>query len=103
MKIETSARQRALAVLMIVGALVYLTHFVPRGWIPHDEGMLGESAELVLRGGIPHIDYEEPYTGGLSWIYAGLFSLTGTDLLHVRWLLFFVACGSTFLIFSILR
>jgi hypothetical protein len=103
MKIETSARQRALGVLMILGALVYLTHFVPRGWIPHDEGMLGESAELVLRGGIPHIDYEEPYTGGLSWMYAGLFTLTGTDLLHVRWLLFFVACGSTLLIFSILR
>src|SRR5207249_4865233 len=65
-----SAVDRAVGVLMVVAAIVYLSYFVGRGWIPHDEGMLGQSAERVLRGDIPHVDYEEMYTGGLSWLYA---------------------------------
>jgi Dolichyl-phosphate-mannose-protein mannosyltransferase len=88
---------------MLIGAFVYLVNFVPRGWIPHDEGMLGQSAERVLNGGVPHIDYEEAYTGGLSWIYAALFRVSGVDLLNVRWFLFGGAAFAIWLTYAVLR
>ena len=50
--------------------------------------MLAETAEWLLAGRIPHIHYQEPYTGGLTWLYAAVFKLAGVDLINVRWLLF---------------
>src|SRR5580698_3781933 len=103
MKVAASPGHRAVAGLMNIAALAYLLHFVRRGWIPHDEGMLGQAADLVLRGGLHHVDYEEPYTGGLSWLYASLFRLTSVDLLNVRWLLFVAAACAAWLTYAIAR
>ncbi len=89
--------------LLVAVSLVYLWTFVPRGWVPHDEGMLGQSAERVMRGHMPHVDYEEPYTGGLSLLHAAAFRLLGVDLLHLRWVLFAGAALGQFLIYAILR
>jgi hypothetical protein len=95
--------QEAAGLVMIAVALVYLTLFVPRGWVPHDEGMLGQSAERVLRGAVPHVDYQEPYTGGLAWLYAAVFRVAGVDLLHLRWLLFAGAVVAQVATYAILR
>ncbi len=103
MKVASSRFQRVLALLMLAASLAYLVPFVPRGWVPHDEGMLGQSAERVMRGELPHVDYQEPYTGGLSWLYAATFHVSGVDLLHIRWLLFAGAAAATLLTYSILR
>ena len=94
---------RPMAFALLALSLVYLWFFVPRGWIPHDEGMLGQSAERVLAGGLPHIDYEEPYTGGLTWVHAAVFKLVGIDLLYLRWLLFAGAVAAQMLTYFILR
>ena len=94
---------RPMAFALLALSLVYLWLFVPRGWIPHDEGMLGQSAERVLAGGLPHIDYEEPYTGGLTWMHAAVFKLAGIDLLYLRWLLFAGAVAAQMLTYLILR
>src|SRR5262249_23686712 len=101
--VPASRAHRTLGALMLVAALAYMIPFVPRGWIPHDEGMLGQSADRVLHGGIPHIDYEEPYTGGLSWVYAGVFKIAGVDLLNVRLFLFVGASAAVWLLYVILR
>jgi dolichyl-phosphate-mannose-protein mannosyltransferase len=103
MDIAASARSRIVGIVGIVAAMVYLVPFVPRGWIPHDEGMLGEAADRVLHGAVPHIDYEEPYSGGLSWLYAAVFRFKGVDLLHVRWLLFGGACLAVWLVYALAR
>ena len=103
MTIGASTRERWLGALISGAAVLYLTPFVVRGWIPHDEGMLGQAAERVMRGGIPHIDYEEPYTGGLSWLYAWLFRFGGVDLRNVRWLLFVGAIAAIWLLYAIAR
>ena len=103
MTVGASKAHRVAGALMVVAALAYLVPFVPRGWVPHDEGMIGQSAERVLQGGIPHIDYEEPYTGGLSWLYAGVFKVSGVDLLNVRWLLFAGAALASWLMYVIFR
>ena len=89
--------------MIVLAALVYLIPFVPRGWVPHDEGMLGQSADRVLQGALPHVDYEEPYTGGLTYLYAGLFRIAGVDLLNVRWLLFAGAAGAAWITYAVTR
>ena len=81
-------RTRLIAAGLVALSIVYLALFVSRGWIPHDEGMIGQSAERVLNGETPHVDYEEPYTGGLAWMHALVFRLAGIDLIYPRWLLF---------------
>jgi len=65
--------------------------------------MLGQQAELVLHGGIPHVDYEETYTGGLSWLYAAVFKITSVDLVNLRWALFVGASVAFWLVYAITR
>ena len=101
LSIAASIRERVLGALVIAAAIVYLIPFVPRGWIPSDEGMLGQSAERVLHGGIPHVDYEEVYTGGLAWMYAAVFKATSIDLVNLRWALFVGASVAVWLIYAL--
>jgi len=103
MKISAPPRERLFGALFIAAAIVYLIPFVSRGWIAHDEGMLGQSAERVLQGALPHVDYEETYTGGLSWLYAAVFRVAGIDLVNVRWTLFIGAIAAICLIYAITR
>lgn len=66
----------------------YGAAYIDRGWIPHDEGTLGQSAERVLSGELPHRDFDEVYTGALSFLHAALFGAFGFNLLAPRVLLF---------------
>src|SRR5262249_4692573 len=56
--------------------------------VPHDEGMIGVNAERVLRGELPHRDFDESYTGGLTAAHAAAFRLLGERLVAPRLLLF---------------
>lgn len=76
-----------LAGVWILSAL-YLLFFVNRGWIPGDEGLLGQSAERCLRGELPHVDYRDLYTGGLSLWHALAFRLLGIQVIATRLFLF---------------
>ncbi len=66
----------------------YMSHLLMRGWVPHDEGTLTESAERVLAGELPHRDFEEVYTGGLAYLHAFAFRALGTNLASMRIVLF---------------
>src|SRR5262245_24915732 len=99
---SASLRQRIIGGLMVLISLTCFPRCVPRGWVPHDEGMLGQSAERVIRGGIPHVDYEETYTGGLTWLYAAVFRFGGIDLLTLRWVLYAAASLAQLVIYAIL-
>ncbi len=76
-----------LALVLLLSAL-YMALELKRGWVPSDEGTLAESAEHVLRGELPHRDYHEVYTGGLSYLNAAAFRLFGTNLASMRYMLF---------------
>jgi len=67
---------------------VYLGANLNKGWVPPDEGTLGQSAERVLLGEMPHRDFHNPYTGGLAYIDAAIFRLFGINLLWLRVFLF---------------
>ncbi len=73
-------------VLLVAG--VYLSGFAYRGWIPADAGTLGQCAERVLRGEIPHRDFDDMYTGGISYLHAAAFQVLGDRLSSIRTVLF---------------
>lgn len=78
-----------LAIVWVVCAL-YVFHYLRRAWVPHDEGTLGQSAERVLLGQLPHRDFDEVYSGGLSFLNAAAFRALGTNLLSLRLVLYAV-------------
>src|SRR5262252_423508 len=80
-----------LAVVWLVSGLYMGTH-VKRGWVPHDEGTLGLSAERALQGELPHRDFDD-YTGGLTFLHVLAFRVWGINSGAMRNLLlvFFLA------------
>jgi hypothetical protein len=86
----TPPQRLALAVFLLtwIAALVYAWLMLDRGWVPHDEGALAQSAERVLGGELPHKDFNDIYTGGLSLLNALAFKLFGLRLLSLRIMLF---------------
>lgn len=81
-----------LVVLLAVwaGCAVYVGTRLTRGWVPHDEGALGQSADRVAAGQLPHRDYDEIYTGGLAYLDALAFRVFGENLVSPRIALFLV-------------
>lgn len=76
-------------VLVVGGALLGARLY--NGWVPHDEGVLGQSAERVLLGQLPHKDFDEIYTGLLSYLNALAFKVQGIGSQTMRMPLFVAA------------
>lgn len=87
---EPTSRSSALLLLAFVWLFSsgFLWTNLHRGWVPHDEGILAQAAERILHGEIPHRDFDDPYTGGLSYLNAAAFKLFGTNLFSLRIILF---------------
>ncbi|MFL6300923.1 MAG: hypothetical protein ACJ71N_10000, partial [Terriglobales bacterium] len=74
--------------LVFAVSLWYAAENLNRGWIRHDDGALGQMAERVLHGELPHRDFNEIYTGALDYPHALAFMLFGTTLTSLRLVLF---------------
>ena len=70
------------AVLLIAGT--YVGRHLDSGWVPADDGILAQSALRVFHGELPHRDFTESYTGGLSLIHALAFRAFGVNLMSLR-------------------
>ncbi|MGD0213699.1 MAG: glycosyltransferase family 39 protein [Terriglobales bacterium] len=70
------------AVLAI--AAVYVGARIGSGWVPADDGILGQGAVRVLQGQLPHRDFAEIYTGGLGVLHALAFRVFGVNLMSLR-------------------
>lgn len=79
----------------------YLFREIESDWVPHDEGTLAQSAERVLDGELPHVDFDDPYTGGLSFFNAGIFRFLGPSLSALRIPLLFLSLGFFVAVFLI--
>ncbi len=86
----TNRRSMLIFLLVWLLSASYLGFNLDKGWVPHDEGTLGQSAERVFNGEIPHRDFHTGYTGGLTYIDAAIFKLFGVNLLWLRVFLFAV-------------
>src|SRR5262245_53117178 len=90
---RASSRGRLDVVLItaiVLATALYGAGHLRRGWVPHDEGMLGQAAERVLGGELPHRDFDDLYTGGLSYLNAAAFRLFGVSLVSPRIVLLLV-------------
>jgi hypothetical protein len=84
----SSRTLRIAAWVLCLASGAYALRFLTRGWIPHDEGTIGQSAERVLAGELPHRDFDEVYTGGLTYLNAAAMRVAGMNLRAPRVLLF---------------
>ena len=89
--------------LPILGSLAFLWIFLGIGWLPWDDGMLGQMAVRVLGGEMPHRDFVDPYTGLLTFLNAFIFRLFGTDLLYLRWPLYLVSIVFSLVLYRLFR
>lgn len=81
----------------------YVSWHLRRGWMPYDDGAMAQSAERLLQGQLPHRDFDDIYTGGLSWLNAGAFRMFGTNLWSMRIALFAVFLAWVPAVFAIAR
>jgi len=79
--------KKAFLILVWSVSVLYALGFYDRGWVPHDEGTIAQSAERVLAGELPHRDFDEIYTGGLTYLHALAFKVLGLNLISLRILL----------------
>src|ERR1019366_9387 len=86
---QRALRRRTLLILVGVWVIstVYVGANLKRGWVPHDEGTLGQSAERALNGELPNRDFDD-YTGGLTFVHALAFREFGINLASMRIVLF---------------
>ena len=80
---DSQARILVLCLLMVIAG-TYVGVRVNQSWIAVDDGILAQSAVRVLQGQLPHSDFVEIYTGGLSFIHAAAFRVFGVNLLSLR-------------------
>jgi hypothetical protein len=71
-----------------VASTVYVGMLLDHKWIPHDDGCLAQAAERVLLGEMPHRDFTDVYTGGLSYLNAVGLEVFGVRLMALRYVLF---------------
>jgi hypothetical protein len=85
---NTIRRDIFIFLLVWLSSVAYMACNLNRGWAPEDEGILGQAAERVLHGEMPHRDFNDPYTGGLSYVDAAAFRILGTNLMTLRVVLY---------------
>lgn len=89
---EPSRRHPArwLVILLVVWCACgfYEGAHLKRGWVPWDAGAYAQSAERVLAGQLPHRDFTEVYTGGLTYLNAAAMRAFGMNLAAERLMLF---------------
>ena len=85
----TRGLRPALILLLVwLACAAYEGALLKRGWVPHDDGTFASSAQRVLQGEMPHRDFDELYTGGLTYLNAAAFRVSGANFATLRWMLF---------------
>lgn len=98
----TGSRVLVPLALSLLSAL-YLLPYIRTGWIPHDEGTIAQPAERVLLGELPHRDFVDMYTGGLTFLHAAAFRLAEPSLLVPRLILLAVTLVWILTVYAIAR
>ncbi len=73
------------------------------GWNYADDGGMAQVAERVLRGQLPHRDFEDPWSGGWSYFQALLFHLFGSRLSVLRGPIFVAWLGALLVVQRLAR
>lgn len=84
---ESTGTRRLAALVVAAGTVGLVWPDLLGGWYPHDEGAIGQAAERILHGDVPHRDFDEIYTGLLSYVHAAVFHVAGVSAANLRLLL----------------
>ena len=95
--------ERVTGGLVAAGAGTYLAVKLRDGWIPTDDGSMAQSAERILLGELPHRDFGELYTGGLSYVHAWAFRLLGIDMFVLRLVLLLAFVLWVYVLYGVAR
>jgi len=84
-------RRRADVYVSIATALfsvLMLSSIAFKGWGPQDAGTLGNAANGVLEGGLPHVDFKDVYPGLQAYFHGAFFALFRSSIwtLRIAWL-----------------
>jgi hypothetical protein len=71
-------------VILLVTIAAVLIGRMDLAIVPHDDGTIGQAAERILHGELPHRDFDDPYTGLLSFVNAAAFRVLGVSILSAR-------------------
>ncbi len=89
--------------VILGSACVYVAWLMDRAWIPHDDGLLAQTAERILLGERSHTDFQDPYTGALAYWHALALRLFGVHLLSLRVMLFLSSLPFLAATYAVLR
>lgn len=108
--IESAARQKhrawmraASAVVVFIAALLFYLSYYDRGMMLADEGTLIHSAQRILNGQLPYVDFYHFYAPGSFYLLAGLFRAFGESFLVYRLMWVVVRALCTLLAFLVAR
>lgn len=73
------------------------------GWSAVDDGALSHAADRINQGDLPHRDFYDPYTGGLSLLNSVVLRTLGYDLLSLRYPLWVLLGLWMFALFGLAR
>lgn len=85
---ESRPARLALALGVWGAAAAYARYYLLRPLVPNDSGLLGQCAERVLQGELPHRDFDAVYTGGLACLNGLAFALVGPSVAAQRGVVF---------------
>ncbi len=91
------------SLLVVAVCIAYLWPLANQGWIPHDQGILAQSAQRVLSGELPHRDFDELYTGGLSYLHALAFAIWGVKMSSIRTMFLLISIVFIWVLHRVLR
>ncbi|MBZ0251974.1 MAG: glycosyltransferase family 39 protein, partial [Candidatus Methylomirabilis sp.] len=97
------ARDRLIAVLLMLGAALYYLAYVRYGINLADDGFFMNRSERVLRGERVFADFHTHYTPGSYYLAAVLFKLFGADLWTARWMWFALRVLTAGLLYLVAR
>jgi hypothetical protein len=92
-----------LLLALLLAGMIYGGFYLKRGWIPHDDGSFATAAEHVLNGELPHRDFDDLYTGGLTFLNAAAMQVFGVNLASIRYPAFLLFLLWIPAVFSIAR
>lgn len=84
LSVPTGRSRSAILLVAYAAGISFVAWHLNQGWVPHDDGAFAQSAQRVLDGQLPHRDFTELYTGGLTFLNAAAFALFGENLIWLR-------------------
>ena len=98
-----SARSWTLLLGVVLIAAVNAGILLKSGWVPHDEGAFAVAAAHARHGELPHRDFQEIYTGGLTLVNAAAMRVFGVNMAAMRYPMYAVFLVWVAVVFAISR